>query len=112
MPEPLAPAIRRACLTILVPASSEDHVVDWLMAYPEFPIEFSVHEVAMRGPSVHLSTGVEKVGGFARRSEVRLMVECARLEALVAALHSLPDGVAGTYWVVPVTHCGTLGGLK
>ncbi len=104
------PGAECACLTVLVPAAFEAHVVDWLIAHPDWPVEFSVHGVAVRGPSVRLTSVEERVSGFARRSEVKLIVDRTRLEALITAVGGLLDGVTSSYWVVPVERCGTFGG--
>ncbi len=98
------------CLTVLVPASFEIEVVDWLLAHPDWPVEFSVQKVAVRGRFVKLKSGAEKVGGFARRGEFRLIVERTRLDFLIAALRDLLANVEASYWTVPIEECGTFGG--
>lgn len=96
----------RVCLTALVPAAQEDRLVDWLLAHEGWHIEFSVHAVAARGPLVHLAAGEERVQGYARRVEVKLIVERERLQPLLDALNTLLQGVDGGYWVVPVERYG------
>lgn len=90
------------CLTVLVPRSQEERVVDWLLAHPDWPVEFSVHPVAARGPLVRLSEADERVQGHARRVELKMIVPQARLDELVAEITRLLEGIEGGYWVLPV----------
>lgn len=90
------------CLTVLVPETVEERVVDWLLDHPDWPVEFSIHPVAARGPLVQLTQVDERVQGYARRVELKLIVPQARLDALVAAVAGLLAGADGGYWVLPV----------
>lgn len=101
-PSSLKPAGAWVCLTVLVPAAAEDRVVDWLLTHETWQIEFSVHPVAARGPLVRLAVSDEQVQGFARRVEIKLIVDRAQLEALIAAFEHLLSGVDGGYWVLPI----------
>jgi hypothetical protein len=96
LPEP------HVCLTALVPAGAEDRLVDWLMGHADWQVEFSVHAVAARGPLVHLDAGEERVQGFARRVECKLILPRRRVAALVTDLEQLLGEVDGGYWVMPV----------
>lgn len=102
MPDDAQPASAQASVTVLVPASVEDRVVDWLLTDVEWRTEFSVHPVCARGPRVRLALSDERVHGFARWVEVRLIVKRPRLDSLVAALEGVLAGVEGGYWVQPV----------
>lgn len=102
MPDQAPGATRRACLTLLVPRTVEDRVVDWLLADADWDIEFSVHAVAARGPLVHLAANEERVQGFAHRVEIKLILDRTRLDALRGELSHLLAGVDGGYWVLPV----------
>lgn len=106
MPEEVSNAALQAsplvCLTVLVPERQEERVVDWLLAHPDWRIEFSVHRVAARGPLVHLALAEERVQGYARRVEVKLIVERSRLDGLLAAVEGLLAGLEGGWWVLPV----------
>lgn len=90
------------CLTVLVPETVEERVVDWLLAHPDWPVEFSIHPVAARGPLVHLALLEERVQGCARRVELKLIVPRTRLQSLVDAVCGLLAGTDGGYWVLPV----------
>jgi hypothetical protein len=90
------------CLTVLVPETQEERVVDWLLAHPDWQIEFSVHRVAARGPLVHLALAEERVQGYASRVELKLIVGRSRLDALVAEVEDLLAGLEGGWWVLPV----------
>lgn len=90
------------CLTVLVPETLEERVVDWLLAHPDWPVEFSIHPVAARGPLVRLAQLDERVQGHARRVELKLIVPAPRLDELVQAVTGLLAGADGGYWVLPV----------
>lgn len=106
MPESNTCATPQVSLTILVPSTVEDLVVDWLLTQDGRQIEFSVHEVAARGPLVKLAENEERVQGFARRVELKLIVERIQLDALLAEVEALLAGVDGGYWVLPVERFG------
>lgn len=94
----------QVCLTVLIPSTTEDRLIDWLLAHEAWQIEFSVHPVAARGPLVHLAANEERVQGFGRRTEFKLIVARQRLDTLMQALSHLLRGVDGGFWVLPVEH--------
>jgi hypothetical protein len=96
----------RVCLTVLVPDTLEERVVDWLLSHPDWQVEFSVHRVAARGPLVRLALNDERVQGFAQRVELKLIIERGQLSALLAEVQTLLAGLEGGYWVLPVETFG------
>lgn len=96
----------RVCLTVLVPETLEERVVDWLLTHPDWQVEFSVHRVAARGPLVRLALNDERVQGFAQRVELKLIIERGQLPALLAEVQDLLAGLEGGYWVLPVESFG------
>jgi hypothetical protein len=96
----------QVCLTVLVPETLEERVVDWLISHPDWQVEFSVHRVAARGPLVRLALNDERVQGFAQRVELKLIIERCQLAALLAEVQSLLAGLEGGYWVLPVERFG------
>lgn len=112
MHEPDCSPSPQVCLTVLVPASVEDRVVDWLLTHADWQIEFSVHSIAARGPLVRLALSEERVRGFAHRVEVKLIVARVQIDALIAAFEALLVGVTGGYWVLPVERFAAFGQIK
>ncbi len=100
------------CLVLLIPASAEDRVVDWLLEHPDRRIEFSANRVAARGPLVRLQADDERVQGFAERVEVKLILERELCLSLVSSLRTLLADVEGGYWALPVEAFGTFGHLS
>lgn len=96
----------RVCLTVLVPETLEERIVDWLLTHPDWQVEFSVHRVAARGPLVRLALNDERVQGFAQRVELKLIIERGQLPALLAEVQALLAGLEGGYWVLPVERFG------
>jgi hypothetical protein len=90
------------CLTLLVPVHAEDRVIDFLLSHDDTGIEFSMHNVAARGPLVRMAANDERVRGFATRVEVKLILDSATCERLIPALSELLAGVHGGYWVTSV----------
>lgn len=99
---PISDASALACLTLLLPASAEARVVDWLLSRPGEAVEFSVHAVAARGPLVQLSGGEEAVRGYAQRVEVKLIARRPAIAELADEAAALLAGTPGGYWVLPV----------
>ncbi|GMV02797.1 MAG: DUF3240 family protein [Burkholderiaceae bacterium] len=100
------------CLVLLIPASAEDRVVDWLLERADQRIEFSVHRVAARGPLVKLKADDEQVQGFAERIEVKLVLQRELCLSLVSSLRTLLGDVDGGYWTLPVEAFGVFGNLS
>jgi len=96
------PPFPQVCVTLLVPQSMEDFVVDWLLGHDDWQIEFSAHAVQARGPLVALASDEEQVQGYAQRVELKLIIPRVRLDALIAAVEELLAGVPGGYWVTPI----------
>jgi hypothetical protein len=96
----------RVCLTVLVPETLEERVVDWLLTHPDWQVEFSVHRVAARGPLVRLALNDERVQGYAQRVELKLIIERSQLPALLTEVQALLAGLEGGYWVLPVEQFG------
>jgi len=92
----------QVCLTVLMPEALEYRAADWLLLHPSWQLEFSVHPVAARGPLVHLGMDEERVQGYARRVELKLILDRGHLDAVLAELAALLAGVDGGYWVLPV----------
>ncbi|MDE2274990.1 MAG: DUF3240 family protein, partial [Burkholderiales bacterium] len=90
------------CLTMLVPPQAQDRLIDFLCAPGAVPAEFSMHPVSARGPLVRMRRGDEQVQGYAQRTEVKLILERADCEALIAPLRALLAGVDGGYWITAV----------
>jgi hypothetical protein len=107
---PASAASAQVCLTLLMPHAAEDRIVDWLLWHADWELEFSVHAVAARGPLVHLAQSEERVQGFADRVELKLILERARLDALLDALSPLMAGIDGGWWVLPVERFAAFGG--
>lgn len=112
MRDPIPTLSPHVCLTLLVPVSVEDRVVDWLLAHADWPVEFSVHPVAARGPLVRLALSEERVHGYARRVELKLILDRGRLDGMVAEVESLLAGVDGGYWVSPVERFAGFGKVE
>jgi len=93
---------RLVCLTLLVPQHAENLVVDLLMAHDAGQIEFSMHAVDARGPLVRLSSNEDQVRGFARRLEVKLILQQAACDALLPTLQAVLAGVDGGWWLTAV----------
>ena len=90
------------CLTLLIPRQAEDRLIDFLLSHSDAGIEFSMHDVAARGPLVQLDRGEDSVRGFATRVEAKLILAGPACAALIEPLRQLLAGVAGGYWVTPV----------
>ncbi|MBI5333927.1 MAG: DUF3240 family protein [Burkholderiales bacterium] len=98
------------CLTVLVPAHAAQQLVDYLMTDEHADVEFSMYEVAARGPLVHLAREEDQVRGFARRTVARLLLDRDRCTALIGRLTELLAGLEGGYWITPVEGRGRFAG--
>ena len=98
-----------ALLTLAMPRSLEEEVLDTLMAHPDLATGFTVHFAEGMGIHVELATAMEQVQGRARRVIVQIALARERLPALVALLRQELQNPAIAYWVSPLIAFGRMG---
>lgn len=98
---------QRVAITVNVPPSFEERIVDWLLerdAASGFT-SYAAHGHGARQQDLSLA---EQVSGRQRRVEFRIELAAAALEDFVAALAASFVGADVYYFVVPVLRSGHL----
>lgn len=96
-------------LTLALPRTLEEEVLDTLMAHPELAPGFTVLQGQGMGANVVLASAMEKVQGRARRVFVQVALAQSRVPVLIETLQQALENPKITYWVVPLLAFGRFG---
>ncbi len=96
-------------LTLAVPQSLEEEILDALLALPDMAPGFTVVRGQGVGAHIELTSTLEQVQGRARRVIVQVALQQAHLPVLIDTLRqSLPNPQIA-YWVTPLLGFGRFG---
>ena len=95
-------------MTLAMPASLEEHVIEFLLAHPEWFKGFSYMEAQGMGRGAGLRTTMEKVKGRARRHLFTMLMVQQDLDACITALRQEFHSPDMAYWVTPLITFGRL----
>jgi hypothetical protein len=93
-------------LTLALPASLEEEVLDHLLAHPEWVDGFSIAHQEGFGSGASLVSAMERVRGRARRSVLTVLMETAHVEPLLQGLRQAFPTPDILWWSMPVTASG------
>lgn len=96
------------CLTMIVPKSLEEEVIDLMLAHPEWVSGFSVTQTEGTGRSVRFRTVGEHVRGRSRRVQLQLVISQEDARSLLDAVHAAFPRREIAYWMTPVIEFGRL----
>ena len=95
-------------LSIAIPATLEEDVLDFLLRYPQWASGFSIVDADGMGQGASLRSAMEKVQGRARRRLVLVAGAEADLHLLISALGTEIRSPDAAWWMTPVTASGRL----
>ncbi len=95
-------------LTITLPSSLEEEVLDVLMIHPDLAQGFTVLKVQGMGLHVELTSAIERVQGRAQRVMVQVAMEYYKVDTLIAVLHETLNSPQIIYWAVPLLEFGKI----
>lgn len=108
-PNPISPQKTYDCvMTLAMPATLEESIIEFLRAHPEWFSGFSYMEAQGMGRGAGLSTPLEKVKGRARRHLFTLLIMQDDLAACINALRQEFHSPNMAYWVTPLITFGRL----
>lgn len=96
------------CLTLVLPRSLEEVLVDELLEHPEWVPGFTTQAVDGHGQGVVYRASAEEVRGRVARVMVQIVTESAHVEALLAHLSERLRNPEIAWWTVPVSSFGRL----
>ena len=97
-----------ALLTLAIPVSLEDDVLNFLLQHPQSASGFSMVDADGMGQGAFLLSTMEKVQGRARRTLVLVAGVEADLRELVAALGQEIRNRDVAWWIAPISAFGRL----
>jgi hypothetical protein len=97
------------CLTVIVPTTLEDDLVDCLLEHPEWVAGFVIERVEGTGQTFALTGLRERVRGRAPRFMVQVVMAREDAERLIAVLRAAFPTPDAAYWITPVLAFGRLG---
>lgn len=95
-------------LTLVLPVSLEEDVLDFLLLHPEWASGFSVLSAQGMGQGARLQSAMELVHGRSARKLVLIAGQQADLQQLVQALAQEIPTPDVAYWLSPLLACGRL----
>lgn len=97
-----------AMLTLALPVSLEEDVLDFLLLHPAWAGGFSVLNAQGMGRGAALPSAMEQVQGRSRRRLVLIAGVEANLRSLLAVLAAEIPSPEVAYWISPVVAFGRL----
>lgn len=99
-------APRDCLLTLVLPASLEDAVLEHLLAHPEWADGFMVAHQDGLGAGASLVTAMEKVRGRARLAVISAPMQSQQLAPLLDSLRQRFPTPALSWWTTPLASYG------
>ncbi|MEO1767046.1 DUF3240 family protein [Thiobacter aerophilum] len=96
------------CLTIVLPRSLEEALVDHLLEHPEWVPGFTTQVVDGHGRGVVYRGSAEQVRGRVVRVMVQIVTERDKADALLAHLRESLVSPEIAWWTMPVSGFGRL----
>lgn len=97
-----------ALLTLVIPVSLEEDVLDFLLLHPQWAGGFSILAAQGMGQGAPLQSAMELVQGRSARKLVLIAGVQADLQQLVQALAQEMPTPDVAYWISPLLACGRL----
>jgi hypothetical protein len=94
------------CLTLMLPKSIEETLVEHLLDHPEWMRGFSTVDVSGHGAAGVAHTTAELVRGASRRVKVQIIMNRVDAAALIEHLRETLTSAEVTYWLTPVLEFG------
>lgn len=94
------------CLTLVLPRSLEEALVDHLLEHPEWVPGFTTCPVDGHGHGVVYRASAEQVRGRVARVMVQIVTESDKAEALLTHLRESLRSPEIAWWTVPVSGFG------
>lgn len=94
------------CLTIVLPKSFEEDLVDNLLEHPEWVTGFTTTDVNGHGQNVAYHAAAEEVRGRVARVQVQVVMHPEQAPLLVAHLKQALRSTEIAYWLTPVIEFG------
>lgn len=94
------------CLTIVLPKSFEEDLVDSLLEHPEWVPGFTTADVSGHGLRVSYHAAAEEVRGRVARVQVQIVLQMEQAQTLIAHLKQNMRSAEIAYWLTPVAEFG------
>ena len=95
-------------LTLAIPDSLEEEILDLLVAHTDIVSGFSVHAAEGLGSGAPLRTSLERVRGRSRRKMITLLLQQEQAGVLIERLRVQIPSADVAWWSTPLTGFGRL----
>jgi hypothetical protein len=95
-------------LTLAIPITLEEDVLDFLLLHPVWASGFSIVDAEGMGQGASLLSNMEKVQGRSRRKLLLIVGRMDELQLLLTALGAEIRNPDVAYWICPMTAFGRL----
>jgi hypothetical protein len=95
-----------ACLTLILPRSLEEALIDALLRHPDRIGPFTAHPAEGHGAPGAIVSPAEKVRGRTERVRIDILVDRERAPNLVTGLREEFRGAQVFWWLSPVLDAG------
>lgn len=96
-----------ACLTLILPRSLEEQMIDFLLCHPERIGPFTTHPADGHGAPGAMSSPAEQVRGRTERVRIDILIDQDQARTLVACLEEEFRGASIFWWLSPVLDAGS-----
>lgn len=93
-------------LTIVLPRTLEENLVDTLLEHPDLVSGFTITQVEGQGDAVPLHGTIEEVRGRARRTEIKIVMNGEDAGVLLHNLKAALPRAEIVYWLSPLLEFG------
>ncbi|MGE5492580.1 MAG: DUF3240 family protein [Actinomycetota bacterium] len=97
----------KACLTLILPRSLEEQMIDALLEHPDWIGPFTAHPVDGHGAPGAMESPAEKVRGRAERVRLDILIDQGNASELMAHLEKEFKGARVFWWLSPVIDSGS-----
>lgn len=95
------------CLTLILPRSLEEQMIDALLGHTDWIGPFTAHPADGHGAPGAIQSAAEKVRGRAERVRLDILIDQERARELVAYLEGEFRGAQVFWWLSPVLDAGS-----
>ena len=96
------------CLTLVIPPTLEDAMVDFLLAHSDAVGHFTSRPVDAHGNDLDYASAAEQVRGRARRMRLQALMASGDVHQLLRELQDQFKGADLFYWTTPVLETGQI----
>ncbi|MBS1191910.1 MAG: hypothetical protein H6R10_3702 [Rhodocyclaceae bacterium] len=96
-----------SCLTLILPRSLEEQVIDILLQHPDWIGPFTTHPADGHGAPGAMTSPAEQVRGRTERVRIEILIHDNHAREMISVLHDEFRGAQVFWWLTPVIDAGS-----